>query len=106
MSRFRQRVQLEAGPKLDTNALLRSGIMSRPAAGEKAGSLVVRYPEIGFEQEINFVSRPRHFGGRQLYFRCPATGRLCSTLWKPPGASRFASRQAWGRQVAYQSQFL
>jgi hypothetical protein len=24
----------------------------------------------------------------------------------PPGASRFCSRQAWGRQVAYTSQFL
>jgi hypothetical protein len=26
-------------------------------------------------------------------------------LWKPPGASRFCSREAWGRQVAYRSQF-
>jgi hypothetical protein len=26
-------------------------------------------------------------------------------LWKPPGAGRFGSRQAWGRQVAYRSQF-
>jgi hypothetical protein len=24
----------------------------------------------------------------------------------PPGATRFCSRQAWGRQVAYASQFL
>jgi hypothetical protein len=28
-----------------------------------------------------------------------------SVLWKPNGASQFRSRQAWGRQVAYQSQF-
>jgi hypothetical protein len=26
-------------------------------------------------------------------------------LWKPSGASRFWSRQTWGRQVAYWSQF-
>jgi hypothetical protein len=26
-------------------------------------------------------------------------------LWKPSGATRFCSRQTWGRQVAYQSQF-
>lgn len=32
--------------------------------------------------------------------------RRASVLWKPPGATRFCSRQAWGRQVAYASQFL
>jgi hypothetical protein len=26
-------------------------------------------------------------------------------LWMPPGASSFACRQRWGRQVAYASQF-
>jgi hypothetical protein len=26
-------------------------------------------------------------------------------LWRPPGARKFCSRQAWGRQVAYRSQF-
>ncbi len=31
--------------------------------------------------------------------------RPVSVLWKPPGASRFCSRQTWDRQVAYQSQF-
>jgi hypothetical protein len=103
VSRHRERVCLEAGLKLDINRLLREGIMPRPTEGEIAGSLRVRYPD--FEQEIQFVSRQRHFGGRQFYFQCPATGRLCSVLWKPPGASRFACRQAWGGQVAYQSQF-
>jgi hypothetical protein len=33
--------------------------------------------------------------------------RCCSVLWRPPGATRFCSRQAWGsRRVAYASQFL
>jgi hypothetical protein len=65
---------------------------------------MVRYPD--FEQEIRFASRPRHFGGRQWYFECPVTGRLASVLWRPNGASRFASRQAWGNRVAYRSQYL
>jgi hypothetical protein len=56
-------------------------------------------------QRIALVARPRHFGGRQWYFSCPKTGRPVSVLWRPPGARQFASRQAWGRQVAYQSQF-
>src|ERR1035437_6237518 len=104
MPRSRERVCLEAGLKLDINRLLRDGTMPPAMGGEKAGSLRVRYPD--FEQEIQFVSRARHFGGRQFYFQCPATGRLCSVLWKPPGATRFACRQAWRGQVAYQSQFM
>jgi hypothetical protein len=58
-----------------------------------------------FVQQITLVSRPRHFGGRQWFFECPSTKRLASVLWRPPGASKFCSRQAWGRQVAYRSQF-
>jgi hypothetical protein len=41
-----------------------------------------------------------------VVFVCPITGRLASVLWRPPGAKRFCSRQVWGRQVAYASQFL
>ena len=37
---------------------------------------------------------------------CPVKNRPVSVLWwKPNGATRFCSRQTWGRQVAYQSQF-
>ena len=105
MSRSRERVCLEDGQRLDINRLLRDGTMPRAMDGEKAGSLRVRYPEIGFEQEIRFTSRPRYFGGRQFFFECPATGRRCYVLWRPHGAKQFACRQAWGRQVAYRSQF-
>ena len=59
----------------------------------------------GFAQQITLASRPRHLGGRQWFFVYPVTGGLATVLWKPPGASRFCSRQAWGRQVAYRSQF-
>jgi hypothetical protein len=33
------------------------------------------------------------------------TGRRASILWMPPGTNSFASRQAWGSEVAYNSQF-
>ena len=58
------------------------------------------------QQTILLVPKPRRFGGSQWYFICPVTNRCASVLWKPPGATRFCSRQAWGRQVAYSSQFL
>jgi hypothetical protein len=58
------------------------------------------------EQKIFLTPRPRNFCGHQWYFVCPVTNRCCSVLWMPPGATRFSSRQAWGRQVAYSSQFL
>jgi hypothetical protein len=57
------------------------------------------------DQLVTLSSCPRHFGGRQWYFVCPVTHRQASVLWKPPGAKEFRSRQAWGRQVAYRSQF-
>jgi hypothetical protein len=58
------------------------------------------------DQRIILVPRPRHFGGYQWYFVCPVMNRDCSVIWLPPGASRFCSRQRWGRRgVAYASQF-
>lgn len=56
-------------------------------------------------QEVALSSQQRNFGGRQWYFVCPLTGRLASVIWRPPGASLFASRHAWPSKVAYQSQF-
>jgi hypothetical protein len=61
---------------------------------------------IGYVQRITLAARARHLGGRQFFFVCPVTGGLATVLWQPPGASKFCSRQAWGRQVAYASQFL
>jgi hypothetical protein len=58
-----------------------------------------------FNERFTLVTRPRHFGGRQWYFMCPAMNRPVSVLWRPPGARQFWSRRAWGRQVAYASQF-
>jgi hypothetical protein len=92
---------LESGARLDINRLFRDGKIPRGGGG----ILRVDFAD-GSQQQIALTSRLRHFGGKQWYFVCPRTGRSASVLWRPPGARRFASRQAWGRQVAYASQFL
>jgi hypothetical protein len=131
MPRPRHRVCLQDGLKLDLNQLARQGFIefgadigargiswSCPHQGKIARGVIsadmadpnrawFRIMTVGgFLQQITLVSRRRHFGGRQWFFTCPATRRLATVLWKPPGATRFLSRQAWGRQVAYRSQFL
>ena len=130
MARPRTRACLQDGLKLDLNWLARRGFikfganigtggiqwnhsawdgptsgtisadMSNPHGGWlriELGSLV---------QHIELFSQPRHFGGRQWFFVCPASSRLATVLWKPQGATRFCSRQSWRGQVAYHSQFL
>jgi hypothetical protein len=129
MSRARERVCLQDGLKLDLNQLARkgfikpganigvrgitwthsywseiaSGLITADMSSEDVGWFLIKIGS--FEQRIMLFPRPRHFGGRQWYFVCPATNRLASVLWKPAGATKFCSRQTWGRQVAYQSQF-
>jgi hypothetical protein len=129
MPRPRERVCLQDGLKLDLNRLARNGFIRR---GKRSGPMGIRWhstywntelasglitadmcgPQEGWlrlegdiKQWIILVARPRNFGGRQWYFMCPAMNRPVSVLWRPPGARRFWSRRAWGRQVAYASQF-
>jgi hypothetical protein len=129
MPRPRERVCLQDGLKLDLNRLARNGFIRR---GARSGPMGIRWhstywnrelasgfitadmsgPQEGwlrlegdFNERFTLVARPRHFGGRQWYFMCPAMNRPVSVLWRPPGARRFWSRRAWGRQVAYASQF-
>ena len=83
-----------------------TAIMEAKISGTEEGWFRIRIEEIGLRQRINLVSRPRHFDGRQWYFICPYTSRRVSVLWMPPGARYFASRQRWGRSVAYASQCL
>ena len=130
MPRSRQRACLQDGLKLDINKLARQGLI-RPGAlvgpyfirwfstywDEEIASGVVRSNmegeyegwfriQIGeLDQTIVLVRKPRHFGGAQWYFVCPVMNRYASVLWMPPGARRFCSRQAWGRRVAYATQF-
>jgi hypothetical protein len=129
MPRGRWRVCLQDGLKLDLNLLIRQGairpgLSSGPGliqwtrSGEVTASAAItanlcdpetgwlRIQASGLNQRIILVSRPRHFGGRQWYFICPIENKRASVLWMPPGAKEFRSRQAWGRKVAYRSQFL
>jgi hypothetical protein len=71
--------------------------------GEGRGFLRIVMGDL--DQRLELIAQPRHFGGQQWYFKCPVTHRNCSVVWLPPGASRFCSRQAWGKQVAYSTQF-
>jgi hypothetical protein len=122
----RRRVCLQDGLNLNLNRLIRQGTV-RP--GYNTGPSLLQWtrsgavavitadlcnPETGWlrcrtehiDQLITLAACSRHFGGRQWYFVCPVTNKRASVLWKPPGAKQFCSRQAWGRQVAYRSQFL
>jgi hypothetical protein len=129
MARPRKRVRLQDGLWLDLNKLLREGLgppgnvpwpveirwtsnfygevasgwMTIKREGEDRGSIRIVMGEL--DQRLELIAQPRHFGGQQWYFKCPTTGRKCSVVWLPPGASRFSSRQAWGKQVAYSTQF-
>ena len=130
MARPRMRVCLQEGLKLDLNRLDERGFIrfdcnigTRGIAwndsywGEKARGFINADMTNPYDawftitlgetvQRITLEGIPRHFGGRQWFFLCPATGRRATVLWKPPGASKFCSRKAWGRRVAYATQFL
>jgi hypothetical protein len=122
MPRPRERVCLQDGLKLDLNRLARKGFIkhgtniggrgitwthsywgeiatgtiSADMSGTDGGWFRIQLGSL--DQWITLVSRPRHFGGRQWYFMCPIMNRPASVLWKPSGATRFCSRQTWGRQ--------
>ena len=112
MPKPRQRACLEQGLKLDINRLARQGVLD---ANRAAGPARVEWTNTYTGEEVASGTitadmegphaMPRHFEGRQWYFRCPTTQRRCSVLWMPPGARHFCSRQAWRKQVAYASQF-
>ncbi|MBR1155895.1 hypothetical protein [Bradyrhizobium sp. JYMT SZCCT0428] len=80
-----------------------SGLISADMTGQFEGWLRIQVGDL--DQRITLVPEERHFGGRQWYFICPVKNRRASVLWKPSGATRFCSRQTWGRRVAYRSQF-
>jgi hypothetical protein len=129
MPRPRHRVCLEAGLKLELYQLMRRGCVVPGAwssfrmrwwenyTGEEIAiaecTVCMRAHEGSFrmvmddmDETIILTPRSRRFGGEQWYFVCPYEDRCCSVLWRPPGAGDFRCRQAWGRRVAYSSQFL
>ena|SRR5205085_441226 len=131
MPRPRERACLQDGLKLDLNRLARrrtifpgartgkrgitwtssywgevaSGSISADMSGGRSGTFRIEL-DGDAPQEIELVAKPRHFGGTQWYFVCPRTGVFASVIWRPSGVARFYSRQAFGRSVAYRSQFL
>jgi hypothetical protein len=128
MSRTRSRFCLQEGLSLNLNRLAKHSFIKYGSATtekqirwSRSGSFVAAgcvsadmsmdctgWLQIwigAFNQRITLVAKPRHFGGRQWYFVCPATGRLASIVWKPTGAASFCSRHAWAGKVAYLSQF-
>jgi hypothetical protein len=129
MPKVRRRVCLQDGLKLDLNELRRKELVQPGAersvvirwtytyTGEEIAKGVVTSNMIGvhegwlriqlekLDQRIILVPKTRNFGGYQWYFVCPVMNRYASVLWMPPGATRFCSRQTWGRGVAYASQF-
>jgi hypothetical protein len=128
MARPRERIPLEDGLKIDLNKLRLQAVLQGETTQQvicweprysgdarTIGLLVWRFYSVtrgsmrlrlgALKQSIDLVGLPRNYGGVQWYFLCPFLRQRASVLWMPPGASCFASRQAWGREVAYASQF-
>jgi hypothetical protein len=87
-----------------TTAMHIDHVITADMSGRHEGWFRIQIGQL--DQRIVLVSHPRHFGGRQWYFVCPHMERRATVLWMPQGASSFASRQRWARQVAYASQFM
>ena len=55
-------------------------------------------------ETFQLVSFPQPYGGYRWYFICPSTNRRCQCLYRPPGATRFRSRQGFKVRLLYYSQ--
>jgi hypothetical protein len=71
---------------------------------ERTGAMELSFS--GRSQSLLLLPSPRHLGARQWYAVCPRSGKPARVLYRPLGASHFASRHGWGRRAAYASQFL
>jgi hypothetical protein len=128
MARQRERTCLEQGLKLDLVQLARGGFIlfggnigprciQWKLSGEVIGSGVITadmsdsdfgWLQINmenFQQCVQLILMPRHFGGGQWYFVCSELNRPATALWRPPGALFFRWRQYWVRRTAYRCQF-
>jgi hypothetical protein len=130
MARQRERTCLEQGLKLDlvqlarrgfirfganvgprsiqwnewmSGELIASGVITADMSGSDFGWLQINMEN--FQQCVELILMPRHFGGGQWYFVCSEMNRPASVLWRPPGALFFRCRQYWGRRAAYLCQF-
>jgi hypothetical protein len=64
---------------------------------DATGSLWLRYVVDGksMHYTISLVSTVPHYGGRRWWFNCPIKKIRVAKLYLPPGATKFASRQAY-----------
>jgi hypothetical protein len=64
--------------------------------GGDRGGLWLEYGTCGEHVHycISLISTTPHFGGHRWWFKCPVKGIRVGKLYLPPGATRFASRQA------------
>jgi hypothetical protein len=85
------------------SARIEADITEPSADNARYGTMRIRANWIN--QTIRLVGCPRHFGGLQWYFVCPAQDRYVSVLWSPPGKRFFVGRKSLGKQVAYSSQY-
>src|ERR1700730_4375364 len=128
MARQRERACLEQGLKLDlvklagrgfiqfggnvgprsiqwklSGEVIGSGVITADMSGSDFGWLQINMDN--FQQCVELILMPRHFGGGQWYFVCSELNQPASVLWRPPGALFFRCRQYWGRRAAYLCQF-
>lgn len=70
---------------------------------QEAGRALIA-PDGGTSYTVEIASTSEGVGGRRWWLICPVTGRRAATLYWPPSAVGFASRQAHG--LTYRSQRL
>jgi hypothetical protein len=83
--------------------IIASGVITAEMCRPDFGWLQINMED--FQQCVQLILMPRHFGGGQWYFLCSELNQPASVLWRPPGALFFRCRQYWGRRAAYRCQF-
>jgi hypothetical protein len=120
----RRRFAIDSGTRIDINSLVRDGFIApdrnyvppfKITYGD-GSAVAISFsrdnddPRLTLEhdggvQYVPLTATEKPYGGRQWYFLCPRSGRRVSVLWRPAGATQFASRHAY-RNAAYAVQFL
>lgn len=74
--------------------------------GERDGTLTLNYKADGESAQdvIRLSSIPNHFGGKNWFMHCPATGKRARKLYKWSGLPHFRHREAVRPRPTYASQ--
>lgn len=78
----------------------------RAAIGMESGTLTLSYRDEGQDAQdvILLTTVPNHYGGRNWFMHCPATGRRARKLYKWAGLAHFRHREAVRPRPTYASQ--